>query len=365
MLVSSFFASLFISLLVALAIVLTQRLHGHLTHDSHSGVQKLHAVPTPRIGGIALAGGMLAGGPFLPEEAKGLWAVTLLAATPAFAAGLIEDITKRVGVKARLLATILAGLIFVLLTGYRIDRVDLPLIDALLGWAPLAVVFTAVAIGGIANAVNLIDGVNGLASGTSIIIATGLALVAWSVGDTTLTAVCLLVAGALAGFFLLNFPLGKLFLGDAGAYATGFVLAVLSVALPQRNIEVTPLIGLLALSYPVIETMVSIHRRMRREGTNPGTPDRLHLHSLIYRSRARRLAEWLGAPHLRNALTGLLLLALPMISTAGMVLFHASTALVLASVFFMTLIYLAIYRRVALLRRIPVTGMGEARGVGA
>jgi hypothetical protein len=79
----------------------------------------------------------------------------------------------------------------------------------------------------------------------------------------------------------------------------------------------------------------------------------------------RGMAEWLGAPHLRNALTGLLLLALPMISTAGMVLFHASTALVLASVFFMTLIYLAIYRRVALLRRIPVTGMGEARGVGA
>lgn len=365
MFVASFFVSLFISLFVALAIVLTQRMHGHLTHDHRSGVQKLHAVPTPRIGGIALAGGILAGGAFLPDETKSLWVTSSLAALPAFVAGLIEDITKRVGVKARLLATILAGLIFVLLTGYSIDRVDLPLIDTLLGWGPLAVLFTAVAIGGIANAVNLIDGVNGLASGSSIIIATGLALVAWSVGDTSLTALSLLVAGALSGFFLVNFPLGKLFLGDAGAYATGFLLAVLSVALPQRNPEVTPLVGLLALSYPVIETMVSIHRRMRREGTNPGTPDRLHLHSLVYRSRARRLAAGLGAPHLRNALTGLMLLALPLASTAAMVIFHASTGFVLAAVFGMTLVYLTIYRRVALLRRSPIGAAAGPRSIGA
>jgi len=333
-----------------MVIVMTKGLHGHLSLDGHTGVQKLHSSPTPRVGGLALMVGVIAGGFGLSVEFSGLWWLIALSAVPAFVFGLVEDVTKTVGVRARLLATICAGLIFCLLTGYRLDRVDVPGADWLLSHWPFAVVFTAFAIGGIANAINIIDGVNGLASGTSIIILSGFALVAWQIGDMQIVAICLIVAGALSGFFLLNFPLGKIFLGDAGAYATGFVLAVVAVALPARNAEISPLIGLLALSYPVTETMVSIHRRLVREGTHPGQPDRLHLHSLVYRSRALRLARQIGAPQLRNALAGFLMLGLPVISSLLMVVFATSSAFTALSTAVIALIYISIYRKVALLR---------------
>ncbi|MFC2970585.1 MraY family glycosyltransferase, partial [Acidimangrovimonas pyrenivorans] len=293
-----------------------QGLHGHLSHDDRDGVQKLHRAPVPRVGGLALLAGQLLGGLALPAGMRELWWAVCLSVLPAFAAGLAEDITKRVGVRWRLAATILAGLLFSILTGYSIARVGLPGADALLALKWFAIPFTAFAIGGIANALNIIDGVNGLASGSAIIVLSGFALVAAQSGDGEMLALCLVSIGALAGFFVLNFPLGKLFLGDAGAYSTGFVLAVIAVMLPLRNPQLSPLIGLLALAYPVIETMVSIHRRTVRKGTNPGQPDRLHLHSLVYRHRARSLARALGLPHLRNAMTSVLLWLLPLLSVA-------------------------------------------------
>ena len=341
--------SLFASLSVAVAIILTQRFHGHLTHDSHDGVQKLHKSPTPRVGGLALLAGACAGGLLLPEESRSLWWGMALCALPAFACGLLEDITKRTGVRLRFLATICAGLIFCLLTGQHIARVDIVGLDRIFAVTPFAVLFTAVAIGGIANAINLIDGVNGLASGTSIIILSGFAILAAEVGDRQILGISLILAGALGGFFLTNFPMGRIFLGDAGAYATGFMLAALAVALPARNPEITPLVGLLALSYPVTETLVSIHRRLVRAGTSPGQPDRLHLHSLIYRSRARRLAARLGVPKMRNAMSGMVVMTLPLGSTALMLLCATSPILTLLSIMLVSTVYLILYRKVALL----------------
>lgn len=346
---TAFLLSLLGSFIAASILVSTKRIHGRLTLDNHPGVQKLHSIPTPRVGGIALCVGAVIGWFYLPAQAQLLWGLICLAALPAFTFGLLEDVTKRVGVKTRLLATILSGLIFCLLTGYQITRVDIPGVDWMLGfWLP-SLLFTAFAIGGIANAVNIIDGVNGLASGTSIIILSGFAIVAWQTGDMAVAGVCFVSIAALTGFFLLNFPMGRLFLGDAGAYVIGFVLAVVAVALPQRNPELSPLIGLLALSYPVIETMISVQRRTSRAGANPGQPDRLHLHSLIYRSRARRIAASIGAPQLRNGMTGLLVMALPIISSVLMVMFKGSSGLILASFVAVLVVYVIFYRKVALL----------------
>ena len=148
---------------------------------------------------------------------------------------------------------------------------------------------------------------------------------------------------------MLNFPSGRIFLGDAGAYTAGFILATVAIALPQRNAELSPLIGLLALAYPVIETAISVLRRLSREGSHPGQPDRLHLHSLIYRSRARRIASAIGVPHWRNAMTGLLTMTLPLLSVVLMGVTYHSSALIWASIAIVTVVYIVIYRKVALL----------------
>ena len=76
-----------------------------------------------------------------------------------------------------------------------------------------------------------------------------------------------------------------------------------------------PRIGLIALAYLVTETMVSILRRLHRKGGNPGTADRLHRHSLVYRSRARRLAARIGIPQHRNAATSVIVGPLPLLTT--------------------------------------------------
>lgn len=284
----------------------------------------------------------------------------LAACIPAFAAGLAEDITKRVGAKWRLLATITSGLAFAWVTDYRIAQVDIPGANWVLSfWLP-SLLFTGFAIGGIANAINISDGVNGLASGTSIIILSAFAVIAAGSGDTALLGLCLMTIAGLAGFFLLNFPSGRIFLGDAGAYTTGFVLAVVAVALPARNMELSPLIGLLALAYPVVETMISIQRRLVREGAHPGEPDRLHLHSLVYRSRARRLAEAVGRPQMRNALTSVLLWSLSLLSCALLLPARESSGMVLLCLAVVAMVYVAFYRRVALLG--PLTRRGGPPG---
>lgn len=346
------------SLTLSLLITSTQSLHGHFTLDGDRGVQKLHRRPTPRVGGVALAAGSVVGGWTLAAEAMAFSAALYAAAIPAFLSGLIEDVTKRVGAGLRLLATILAGGIFVYLTGYSISEVDLPVADQVLAIPGFAMMFTAIAIGGIANAINIIDGVNGLSGGTAIIVLGSFGLIAGMAGDPALLTICLVFIAALCGFLALNFPGGRLFMGDAGAYGTGFFLAAIAVALPERNPDVSPLIGLLVLAYPVAETMVSIRRRMVRAGTHPGQADRLHLHSLVYRCQARRLADRLGRPHLRNPLTAVLVWWLPLLSAGLALVSWQNTGLVLAGVIVVTAGYLVHYRRVALLRR--SSSVGEA-----
>ena len=345
-----FAATLVTSLLVSIILVVTQRLHGHLSFDDLCGVQKLHSVPTPRIGGIAVVAGLGLGCDLLAGEAFTFWWQWGIAALPAFAAGLAEDLTKKVGVWLRLVATLLSGLLFCLLSGYGITQVDIPVADQILSVSVFSVLFTAFAIGGIANATNIIDGVNGLASGTGMIILAAFGLVAWLEGDLAMVSVCLLGLGALLGFFLLNFPHGRLFLGDAGAYVTGLLLAAVAVALPARNPALSPLIGLLALAYPVVETTISMHRRIVSDGASPGQADRLHLHSLIFRSRARQLAQALGQPRLRSALTSVVLWSLSLLSCTLMVTGRDNSGLILLGFALVATVYVTIYRRVALLR---------------
>ncbi len=292
-------AALLVSLGMSLLLVLTQRWHGHFSMDHTAGVQKFHTNPTPRIGGVGVAAGLVAAWALASTEVKTLLQPLLLAGVPAFVAGLAEDITKKVGVAARLLATMVSGAVACWLTGVALNRVDVPLVDDLLAWGPAAVAFTAFAVAGVANAVNIIDGFNGLSSGTVLVILAALGSLAGLQGDATLALVCVVLGAAVLGFWLVNFPLGKIFLGDGGAYLVGFALAWLAVLLLMRHPSVSPWLVLLACAYPVIEVLYSVWRR-RRQRLPTGAPDSMHLHSLIKTQVIMRaLPHW--SPRLRNA----------------------------------------------------------------
>jgi len=274
------------------AIVGSQRWHGKLTHDHDlDGVQKVHATAVPRIGGIGVMvgllgglGAMMYGVPGLVEAAHlDLIMLLLCASMPAFVAGVVEDFTKKVSVRMRLAATVASSLLASYLLDATLGDLDIWGVDRLLVYAPIAIAITAVIVAGAANAVNIIDGFNGLSSSTIILMSAGLGFIAWQHGDTFVVTLAALSAGAAFGFLLLNYPAGKLFLGDGGAYFLGFWVAEIAVLLLTRHAEINAWQVLGVCAYPIIEVLFSIYRRRFIQNVSPGAPDALHLHTLVFR----------------------------------------------------------------------------------
>jgi UDP-N-acetylmuramyl pentapeptide phosphotransferase/UDP-N-acetylglucosamine-1-phosphate transferase len=185
------------SLGLSVLVVLTTRWHGFLSLDESAGVQKVHAHPTPRVGGLPMVLGLMAAVWAGPDELRDKIWPWLVAGIPAFAFGLAEDLTKRVSVTQRLLATMASGVLAWALTGYSLTGVNVWGLDWLLQITIVSVLFTAFAVGGVANAINIIDGLNGLASSMVLWALLGVATLAATLGDTVLASTCLLLAACL------------------------------------------------------------------------------------------------------------------------------------------------------------------------
>lgn len=281
------------SLLVTLWIVRYSHLHSYLTADSDlSGVQKFHTIAVPRVGGVGIFLGILLAFSvrYFQNSEVGTFGLLLIAASlPAFLSGLIEDLTKRVGARARLLATVAsAGLAGYFLNAWLSSVQILGIDNLMLAYPFVAIAITCFAVGGVANAFNIIDGYHGLSAMVAVIILLGIAYVAFQVNDYSIMIAALAMIGALLGFLVWNYPRGLIFLGDGGAYLVGFWIAELSVLLTARHPEVSKWFPLLLCMYPIFETLFTIYRRMFIKKTHPGMPDALHLHHLIY----KRLVRW-------------------------------------------------------------------------
>jgi len=344
-----------VSCVVSFLIVCSQRWHGKHTLDHDvSGVQKFHATAVPRVGGIAVVAGLMGALGFCSvaypdilskQHVSGAMKL-LLASLPAFFAGLVEDVTKRVSIRMRLMATIVSALLASLLLGATINEFDIWGIDTLMAIAPIAIVATAFVVAGGANAINIIDGFNGLAGIVILVISAALGFLAWHAGDMFVTGLAMLGFGATLGFLLVNYPTGKLFLGDGGAYFLGFWVAEIAVLLLLRNPSVNAWQVLSICAYPVIEVMYSIYRRKFLRKSNPGAADGLHLHTLVYRRAVPKFMR--GAcsrPWLRNALVvclvGPCIAALALISVLGGTTMGGAMGIVIAQV----VLYLVVYKR--------------------
>ena len=322
-------------------IILSSKWHGHLTHDYTNGVQKFHFNPTSRIGGLAILIGLIVGWLSSPSLVDVELKHIFWASLPAFGFGFAEDLTHRISAQIRLIATMLSGVLAFLLTGLSLTRVDIFGFDLLLTWVPLSVIFTAFAIAGIANAINIIDGFHGLASGTVLISLASLGYTSYLVNDIVLAKVCFVLAGIVLGFFLVNYPFGRIFLGDGGAYLLGFWLGWIAVVLVSRNPGVSAWSAVLACAYPITEVVFSIYRRFAR-GVNPGKADRLHLHSLIKVRLVRKKFPNLSFAS-QNPIVSLLLWSLAIIPAVLGPVLHNSTAWSVLTFSAFSIIYMKIY----------------------
>lgn len=256
--------------------------------DGLSGVQRLHRCETPRLGGLPIIVSfaisllllqLLNLGP-QNERAPSFLAVLL----PTFAAGVAEDVTGKVGARTRLLVTMLSAAVGAYLLGAVLTRVDLPGLDALLkNHILLALTLTLVAAGGIPHALNIIDGCNGLSSGASLFALVGIGALAWKLGDPFLAYPALIASAAVLGFMVWNIPFGKIFLGDAGAYSLGLLIAELSILLVVRHPQVSAWFPLILMIHPVWEVVFSCLRRAQHSYRQMFLPDAKHLHQLVYK----------------------------------------------------------------------------------
>ena len=337
-----------VSLLVALLVVSTQHWHGHFSMDSTFGVQKVHVHPTPRVGGVAIAAGVLVGYLTAHPDRQKLLGPILLAGIPAFIFGLAEDVTKKVGVRTRLLATMASGLLAWGITGYSITAANVPGLDWLLGFSVVSIAFTAFAVSGVANAINIIDGFNGLAAGAVIISLAAFGIIATELGDRDLAITAFILMGSVVGFLLVNWPFGKIFLGDGGAYFAGFALAWLAVLMLQRHVDVSAWAPLMVCGFPVLEVLFSIARRRRRH-LSPGDPDRLHLHSLVKRRFVCRLLPK-SSNLVRNSVTGAIMWLAALLPAAIAVQFPTNSVWLVCGFILCAALYSAVYARLTQFR---------------
>jgi UDP-N-acetylmuramyl pentapeptide phosphotransferase/UDP-N-acetylglucosamine-1-phosphate transferase len=342
------------SFAACLLIVLSQKWHGGLSHDHDlDGVQKVHTTAVPRIGGVGVVVGLVLGyvcmQALLPEEnASASREVYLLlaASLPAFIAGIVEDFTKRVSVKARLAATALSAVVASAVLGATVNELDLWGVDALLAITPFAVLVTAIVVAGGSNAINIIDGFNGLSGSTIVLMAAGLAAVGFQHGDTLVVTLGVLAIAATLGFLAINYPRGKLFLGDGGAYFLGFWVSEMAVLLLVRNPAVNAWQVLAICAYPVIEVLFSMYRRKVIQKVSPGAPDALHLHTLVFRRVVfKHVRKDASRPWLRNAAVVCVIAPAVALCVASSVVLGASPAVSLALVVIQVAAYVVGYGR--------------------
>jgi UDP-GlcNAc:undecaprenyl-phosphate GlcNAc-1-phosphate transferase len=238
------------------------------------GIRKVHAVPIPRIGGIAMAAGVLAAALIvIPLQRTDYYFLVAAGVIAVF--GALDD-RFDLDYRGKLLGQLLAALIVVLGAGIQIRALTLDDSVLLPTWVsiPLTVFFLI----GITNAINLADGLDGLAGGTTFLSLCALAILAYSGGQISSVALALAFAGAVLGFLRFNTYPASIFMGDAGSQLLGFAVGALSLRATQSGTSVvssaTPI---LLLALPILDTLNVMVQRVS-EGRSPFSADRNHIH---------------------------------------------------------------------------------------
>ncbi|MGZ8291019.1 MAG: glycosyl transferase [Telluria sp.] len=347
----SFLVSFVASALLTLLVIKQGKLHGPALDSDFLGVQKVHSHAVARIGGLPIFLAVLTSACIsawrVPPMAPWVLAL-LLCSSVAFIGGIVEDYTGNVSALRRLVLTMAAALLGYFLLDAKLARIDTPFGAFVFDYVWLALPITVLAVAGIANAVNIIDGFNGLASVVTICMLISLAYVAFQVGDVFVLVAALMVAGATAGFLIWNYPVGLIFLGDGGAYFIGFMLGELALLLVMRNPQVSTWYAALLLIYPAFETLFSAYRRMFLRGKSPAMPDGIHLHSLIF----RRIVQWAvgrkeaRALMRRNSLTSPYLWTFSLMAVIPATVFWRNTGILICFCLLFVISYIWLYARI-------------------
>jgi UDP-GlcNAc:undecaprenyl-phosphate GlcNAc-1-phosphate transferase len=273
---------------------LVQKIGLKLGFVDQPNARKIHRQPIVRIGGIAIFTGVfvawiVTAKLFTISPENSLFLGMLLGGLGFFATGLLDDLFNlspfiRLGMQA-LLSIVVWGL------GIRLDALPLPgLAETLPAWLSLLVTFFWLA--GMANAMNWLDGMDGLAAGTTTAAAAILATLSWS-AHPDIAIMALGLCGGTLGFLKYNAAPARIFMGDGGSYFLGFALAALAaVGLPSENALTTALLPFLVLLIPILDMSLVIVARLG-DRKSPFFPDQRHIHHRLIQAQCpKSMVVW-------------------------------------------------------------------------
>jgi UDP-GlcNAc:undecaprenyl-phosphate GlcNAc-1-phosphate transferase len=283
--------------------------------------RKVHHKIMPRLGGLAIYISFILGFFILHPESPYKLPI-LLGSTVIIITGILDDIYQ-LSAKWKLVGQLIAAAV-VIFGGVDVEFINLPF-GGQIQFGIFSIPLTFIWIVGVTNAINLIDGLDGLAAGVSsigLITISGMAIV---MGDTFVMSMGFILLGSTIGFLVYNFYPAKIFMGDTGALFLGYMIAVLSL-LGFKNITVISLIvPIIILGVPISDTFFAIVRRLIHNKPL-SAPDKSHLHHCLLR---------LGYSHRK---TVLLIYGMSALFSLAAVIFSQATLLVALIVLFVLLL---------------------------
>ena len=281
----------FILIIIGMSLVLNgfiaylwhKKFYQKLGLKSYQAIQRIHLNETPRLGGFIFIFSLISFVAFSStNESIQLLKIILICLIPIIIIGIKEDLFHNVEPAIRLLALLFVGWLFrAQFIGPLPVLTDIPFIGKLLLLQGGISIFYILSMTAVANGMNLIDGVNGLCGAVALSILSALLFLSYKTSDVVMLSTIFSVILILMPFLIFNYPYGKIFLGDLGAYSLGLIISMLTIILFGRHPEISPWGAVLILIYPATEVVFSLLRRMVK-GIPIYHPDAAHLHLKIF-----------------------------------------------------------------------------------
>ena len=260
-----------------------KKFYRNLGLKTYQAVQRIHLNETPRLGGLIFILSLTSLVVFSnANESIQLLKIILICLIPIIFMGVKEDLFHNVEPAIRLLALLFVGWLFrAQFLGSLPVLTDIPFIGKLFLLQGGISIFYILSMAAVANGMNLIDGVNGLCGAVALSMLSALLFLSYKTGDITMLSLIFSVILLIIPFMLMNYPYGRIFLGDLGAYSLGLIVSMLTIILFGRHPEISPWGAVLILIYPATEVSFSLLRRMVR-GVSIYHADTAHLHLKLF-----------------------------------------------------------------------------------
>ncbi|MDA9819176.1 glycosyltransferase [Methylophilaceae bacterium] len=312
---------------------------GHLKSSitKYQAVQKIHVGETPRLGGLIMLIGIFALVLLSGDHAISRTSLMfVIGFAPLGAITLMEDLHVPTSPIKRLIVLLISSGLILVLPEINLPDLNTPYLEWLTASPPLKMMFYALCVGSLMNGMNFIDGTNGNMSFTLGAIFLNLLFLAVVMGDAAFIRLTLVCAFPLLIFTLANYPWGKIFAGDLGAYLYAAIVGFLTVHFFGLHTELSAWNAVLVLFYPVAELVYSLSRKVANK-KSPFQPDQGHLHIKLYHI----FLQGTGRPLLANNLVTVML-AIFWLSPAILLPWVYTSHLLLGiSVAFLSVCYLA------------------------